>query len=392
MDTRAWGPLDHEEVRIQAGPRSGLPIIVAVHSTALGDAVGGCRLWAYRDWHDGLADALALSRAMTLKCAVAEVDFGGGKAVIVVPPDGPLAGTRRRDALLDFGDVVQSLGGRFHTAEDVGTTAEDMSVVRERSDWAHCLPVEHGGSGEPAELTAVGAFSAIEATWKQVTGDIALTGSKVTLIGLGQVGGRLARRLAEAGADLTVTDIDTTRRALADTLGAHWVAPQTAMTIETDMLVPAALGGALTHDAVPQLRCTAVVGPANNQLEDDGVADELAARGILWAPDFVVNAGGVIHGAVIDFGGGTQAQALTEVRRIGGRLTEIFEQADATGAIPHRVALSRASARIASGRAHRRLDGVRPDHSHHVRTEGHTIEEESTGRRSCGNCGVDRHR
>src|SRR6476469_5349021 len=161
--------LAHEEILIRTGARSGLPIIIAVHSTALGDAVGGCRLWSYQDWR----------------------------------------------ARLDFGDAVQSLGGRYHAGEDVGTTAEDMWIARERTSWVHCLPVAHGGSGEPSELTAIGTMAAIDATSRHLTGTPSLAGRHVTIVGLGQVGGRLAHLVAAAGAKLTVADIDPQRAELA---------------------------------------------------------------------------------------------------------------------------------------------------------------------------------
>jgi leucine dehydrogenase len=339
--------LQHEQITITRGPRSGLPIIIAVHSTALGDAAGGCRMRPYPDLYDGLADALALSEAMTLKCAAADLDFGGGKTVIALPPGTTLTGEQRRQVMLDFGDAVEALGGRYHAAEDVGTTAEDMRVARERTSWVHCLPERLGGSGEPSALTAVGAFTAIEATWQHLTGATSLAGLRATVIGLGQVGGRLAQQLASAGADLTVTDVDLDRRALAAELGARWVDPAASVTTETDVLVPAALGGLLSPDAVAGLRCAAVVGPANNQLTAEAVADDLAARGILWAPDFVVNAGGVIHGAIIDIAGGTAEEADTAARAIGPRLAGILRQADLTATTPYKVALDLARRRIA---------------------------------------------
>ena len=341
--------MQHEEARIRTGRRSGLPIIIAMHSTALGDAVGGCRMKSYPHLYDGLTDALALSEAMTLKCAAAGLDFGGAKSVIVLPPGSTVTGEERRRIFLDFGDAVEAFGGRYHAAEDVGTTAADMAVARERTAYVHCLPERLGGSGEPAELTAVGALAAIEAVWQHLAGTPSLAGSRVTVIGLGQVGSWLARCLADAGAELTVTDVDLSRRDLATEIGARWADPATAATAETDLLVPAALGGLLSHDLVTRLRCAAVVGPANNQLTDDAVSDALAARGIVWAPDFVVNAGGVIHGVVMDIAGGTSAEARTAAREIGPRLAGILRQADLSGTTPHAVATEIARRRVAAG-------------------------------------------
>lgn len=349
--------LEHEEVVIRTGARSGLPIIIAVHSTALGDAVGGCRMWPYPDWGAGLADALALSAAMTLKCAAAGLDFGGGKSVIVLPPGTASRDVDRRAALLDFGDAVQSFGGRYHGGEDVGTSAEDMWVARERTPWVHCLPVHHGGSGEPSELTAVGTFAAIEATWQHLAGTSSLAGRRISIVGLGQVGGRLAGLLAEAGAELTVADLDPGREELARTLGARWVDADTALTAEADILVPAALGGMLTGSLVPRLRCAAVVGPANNQLASPSVAGDLARRGIVWAPDFVVNAGGVIHGTIIDMGGGTPDEARNATLRIGDRLTDIYGEATAAGIVPYEAAIRLARRRITDAAALRQAAG-----------------------------------
>lgn len=342
--------LRHEHITIGAGARSGLPIIIAIHSTALGDAVGGCRVWWYPDWRDGLADALALSEAMSLKCAAAGLDFGGGKSVVVLPPGATLAGERRERLFLDFGDAVDALGGRYRAGEDVGTTAEDMWVARQRTPWAYCLPEDRGGAGDPSELTAVGTFSAIGATWRQVSGSASLRGQRVTVIGLGHVGGRLARLLAEAGAELTVTDIDARHKELAASLGARWAEPDAALTAPAEIVVPAALGGLLTADVIPSLRCAAIAGPANNQLADIAVADALAERGIVWAPDFVANAGGVIHGAITDIGGGSPAEARAAATAIGERLSAIYAQAASSGQTPYAVAMRAALDRIATAR------------------------------------------
>lgn len=355
----ATGSLRHEHIAISTGARSGLPIIIAIHSTALGDALGGCRMWWYPDWRDGLSDALALSEAMTLKCAAAGLGFGGGKAVIALPPGTTLRGEQRERLFLDFGDAVNAFGGRYRAGEDVGTSAEDLWVARQRTPWAYCLPEERGGAGDPSELTAAGTFAAITATWQhvsgegrphgqRVSGEGSLRGQRVTVIGLGHVGGRLARLLAEAGAELTVTDIDPRHKELAADLGARWAEPDEALTMETEILVPAALGGLLSHEVVPMLRCAAIAGPANNQLAHETVADALAARGIVWAPDFVVNAGGVIHGAITDICGGSPAEARAATQAIGDRLTAIYSRAASAGTTPHAVALETALQRIAA--------------------------------------------
>jgi leucine dehydrogenase len=341
--------LPHEKVVIHRGTRTGLPIIVAVHSTTLGPAAGGVRLTSYQDWRDGLEDVLRLSEAMTLKSAVAGLPLGGGKTVIPLPPGHVLDAPARRDLMLDLGDVVESLGGSYRAAEDVGTTPEDMLVARERTQWAHCLPESAGGIGDTSEPTAVGVHEAILATCSHLYGEPSPSGRRMTVVGLGQVGGRLARLLAADGAVLTVTDADLGKKALADELGATWVDVDDALAIPTDVLVPAALGGLLTADVVPLLECRAVCGPANNQLATREVADLLHAAGVLWAPDFVVNAGGVVYGALVDVGGESRETGLARVRAIGATLTEILALAEAEGTTPLAAAERIALARLAAG-------------------------------------------
>lgn len=338
--------LSHEKVVISTGRRSGLPIIVAVHSTAFGPAAGGVRMTTYDDWRAGLDDALRLSEAMTLKCAVARLPFGGGKTVIPLPPATVLDADARREVMLDLGDAVQALDGRYICGEDVGTTAYDMAIARERTPYAYCLPTDQGGIGEPSEPTAVGVISALHATCQRLFGTPAATGRHFTVIGLGQVGGRVARRLTAEGAVLTVTDVDASKRALADELGATWVQPADGLGVECDVLVPCALGGILTRATVPLLRCRAVCGAANNQLADASVADLLQERGILWAPDFVANGGGVIFGALVESGRSTQDEAWALVEQIGATLTEVFALADADGLTPFAAADRLARTRV----------------------------------------------
>jgi leucine dehydrogenase len=340
--------LTHEKVAVHAGARSGLPIVVAVHSTAFGPAAGGVRMTTYPDWRDGLEDALRLSEAMTLKCAIAGLPHGGGKTVIALPPGHVLDEQGRRDVMLDLGDVVQSFGGSYVCGEDVGTTAEDMLVARERTPWAVCLPESEGGSGEPSEPTAIGVHAAIGAVLEHLYGEATAAGRRVTIIGLGQVGGRLARLLAADGAALSVTDADLTKKALADELGATWVDVNDALTLPADLVVPAALGGLLVDEVVDRLECRAICGPANNQLATPEVAARLHARGILWAPDFVVNAGGVLYAALVEFAGAAKDEALARVRGIGATTGELLALAEAEGTAPLVAAERLAHARLAA--------------------------------------------
>ena len=285
----------HERVVIATGDRSGLTITVALHSSVLGSALGGCRVWQYDDWSQASADALRLSAAMTRKNSVAGLDAGGGKSVIMVPRGERLDGERRRAALLDLGDVVEMLGGRYRTAEDVGTTEHDMLVVRERTEHVVGLPADTGGAGEPAGGTALGVFSSIKPTLREAFGDDAIAGRHFVISGLGQVGSRLARLIANAGGTLSITDIAPAKRSLAAELGAQWIDPDAALVTQGDVFVPAGLGGVLTAETIRSLPVRAVVGPANNPLGRASDADLLVERGIVYAPDFVVNAGGVIH-------------------------------------------------------------------------------------------------
>ena len=340
------------------GDRSGLCLIVAVHSTVLGQAVGGCRLWHYGDWRDALDDALRLSEAMTLKCSLSGLPHGGGKAVIALPEDRVLSNPQRRDAFLDLGDLVESFGGLYGTAEDVGTTAEDMLVVRERTQYAYCLPPSSGGAGEPSEPTAIGVHAAIRAVARRLFGTETLRDRTVGIIGLGQVGSRVARRIRHDGASLVVTDTDPAKRSLGNELGAQWVEPESSLGMNVDILIPAALGGVFTASSINDLKCSAVIGPANNQLAADDVADLFLERGILWAPDFVVNAGGAIYGAIVDVGGGDPAEAMRRVEAIGDTLDDILDISDREGVTPYQAAVRLAHDRIEAARAGRRAELV----------------------------------
>lgn len=345
-------PLDHEELYVRRGPRSGLATIVAVHSTARGPALGGCRMWHYGHVALAVADALRLARAMTWKAAVADVALGGGKGVIALPPGPPPRGARRRAALLDFGEAVEALGGRYVTAEDVGVGSRDMPVIAQRTRHVTGLARDRGGSGDPSPFTALGVEAAIATTLRHVLGTASPAGRTVAVIGLGHVGSRVAARLARAGARLVVTDVDERRRALAQRLGAQWTTPQAALTAPVDVLCPCALGGLLDAATVGRLRCRAIVGSANNQLASAAVADQLAARGILWAPDFVVNAGGLVNiAAELEPAGYDPARARRRARAIGRTLDAILTAAARDGVTPLTAATELARRRLQAAHA-----------------------------------------
>ncbi|WEK14866.1 MAG: Glu/Leu/Phe/Val dehydrogenase dimerization domain-containing protein [Candidatus Microbacterium phytovorans] len=339
----------HERVEVITGRRSGLVITVALHSSVLGSALGGARLWTYPHWSDAVADALRLSAAMTLKNATAGLDAGGGKSVLCLPPGTVLDAERRRAAFLDLGDAVESFDGAYRTAEDVGSTTDDMLVVSERTAHVVGLPDAVGGSGEPAGPTSLGVYEALRATVERVTGSRDVAGRRITISGLGQVGSRLAVRLSTEGAVLTVTDVDPAKRHLAVELGADWVDPGTEHRVPADVFVPAGIGGLLTDAVIDELAAAAVCGPANNPLADHSGADRLAARGILYAPDFVVNAGGVIYLDVEAKRLASREETMTRVAAIGDTLRGLFDEAAATGITPLAAAEKLAAARLSAG-------------------------------------------
>ncbi|MCP2031386.1 leucine dehydrogenase [Okibacterium sp. HSC-33S16] len=327
LDALHSSTLDHETLLITRGTRSGLTISVAVHSTQLGPALGGARVWQYDSWLEAVEDSLRLSAGMTLKNAAAGLSRGGGKSVIFVPRGEALDAERKRLAMLDLGDAVDSLGGSYQTAEDVGTTASDMAVVGERTAHVSGLPADRGGVGEPSDATAQGVYSSIVATLETVTGSPILSGRRATISGLGQVGSRLARRLSAEGVTLIVTDVNPARRAFAEEIHASWIEPGDEHLFETDVFVPCGVGGALTREVIAQLRCAAVVGAANNQLADTDGAERLAERGILWAPDFIVNAGGVIYLDMASQAGADREAIHARVDDIGRTLKAVFRDA-----------------------------------------------------------------
>jgi leucine dehydrogenase len=323
--------MEHEELHVHRGERSGLQIAVAVHSTALGPALGGARLWRYESPGDGVADVLRLSEAMTHKAAAAGLDLGGGKSVICA--EGVLDPDARREAMLDLGDLVESLDGRYVVAEDVGTGTADMTVVAERTGHVVGLPPEMGGTGDPSPVTARGVHAAIEAACERALGRSSLDGVSVCVVGLGHVGHALAQRLAAEGARVAVSDIDEAKRLDAARIGADWVDPGSAMWTECDVLAPCALGGAVDRETAARLRCAVLCGSANNVLAEDSVAEELAARGVLYVPDFIANSGGLIN-VYAELRGLSAGRVGSLVDGIGSAVGSVLDEAERTGATP----------------------------------------------------------
>jgi leucine dehydrogenase len=336
---------DHEDLVVRRGRRSGRYAIVAIHSTALGPALGGVRLWHYEATIDGARDALRLARGMTYKAAAAGLELGGGKGVICAPKGRPPAGQDRRALLLDFGDLVESLGGRYITAEDVGIAAEDLVTIGEQSSHLTGLPPDHGGSGDPSPFTALGVEAAMRACARERFGSPDLAGRRIVIAGLGHVGSKLAWRLADAGAELAVSDIDSGKRRLASELEAEWIEPSKEMLAECDLLAPCALGGAIDAANLPRLRCEVVCGCANNQLADEALAEALAERGILYAPDFIVNAGGLIH-VYREIRGYSEDEARQLALGIEANLSRVLDTAGERSITPLRAARELAQERL----------------------------------------------
>jgi leucine dehydrogenase len=340
---------EHEDLVVRKGRRSRRHLVVAIHSTALGPALGGVRLWPYRSTVDGARDALRLARGMTYKAAAAGLDLGGGKGVICAPGGAPPTGPSRRALLLDFGDLVESLDGRYLTAEDVGISAEDLVTIGERTRRVTGLPADQGGSGDPSPFTALGVQAAMRACARERFGSPNLSGRRIVIAGLGQVGSKLARLLAEAGAELAVSDIDRAKRSLATELDAEWLEPSEEMLAECDILAPCALGGAIDAANLPGLSCEIVCGCANNQLADEDLAEALAERGILCAPDFIVNAGGLIH-IYREIRGYSQQEARELVLAIELNLNRVLMAAGERGITPSRAARELAQERLDAAR------------------------------------------
>jgi leucine dehydrogenase len=321
---------DGEEVAVRFDRNLATWMFVCVHSTRLGPAGGGTRLKSYPEPGAALRDGLRLSGAMTAKNAVAGLPLGGGKAVLAVP-EVP-QGDRRRELFLRYGDLVRSLGGTYVTACDMNTSERDMDVVGERCPYVFGRSVGCGGSGTSARATATGVFHAIRASVAHAFGSSDLEGRTVLVQGVGSVGRSLAGQLGQAGARLLLTDVDRSRAGeAAEALGAEVVAPEDALGMACDVFSPNATGGILTPETIPQLRCRIVAGAANNQLADPEDAELFGPLGILYAPDYVINAGGIIHLASLELLGEDEAKRDERLLGIGATLTEVFEAAESAG-------------------------------------------------------------
>jgi leucine dehydrogenase len=326
---------------------SGTWIFIALHSTALGRAVGGTRLRVYPTPAEGLRDAQRLAESMTAKWAILDAATGGGKAVLAVP--GPINGAAREGLLARYGALVESLRGTFGTGEDLGTTPEDMAVLARHTRFVH--GIERGVVTDPGPFTARGVRRGIEAAARAILGRTDLRGLRVLVQGVGDVGWPLARELSEGGARVLVSDVDAGRaeRAVAE-LGAEVVPPESLWDTPCDVFAPCAIGGVLSAETVPRLACRIVAGSANAQLATDEDAERLQARGIVYVPDYVVNAGGA-YSFNLYAGGERDTEALmARMDKIGEIVAEVLQEAQASGEPPLRAAARRVERTLAGVR------------------------------------------
>ncbi len=338
----AIGSDTHEEVLYGHDPVSGLKTIIAIHSTALGPALGGTRFFPYATEGAALRDALRLAKGMSYKSAAAGIDLGGGKAVIIGDPR-----TVKSERLLRaYGRVIDSLGGRYITAEDVGATTQDMITIASETRWVTGLPDTYGGSGDPSPATARGVVGAIRTVATRLWDSDDLAGLTVAVQGVGKVGSSLVERLTKAGAKTVVCDVnDEALQRVSSEHGSVVVGTNEIFDVESDIFAPCAMGGAINEETVERLRCRAVVGSANNQLETESMADRLVARGILYAPDFIVNAGGIINIAD-ELNGYDWRRAAAAVDQIGDNLRKVFDKADERSVTSNVAAIEVAKDRI----------------------------------------------
>ncbi len=334
-----WGFPDfdaHEALHFVTDEASGLRAIIAMHSTHLGPAAGGTRFWHYADDAEALTDALRLSRGMSYKNAMAGLPLGGGKAVVLADKDK----TKTKAMVEAFGRAVDSLGGKYVTAEDVGMSVDDMITIASQTKFVAGLPVEGGNvGGDPGPHTSLGVFLGIKAAVKRALGKNTLEGLHLAIQGAGSVAGGVARLAAKEGAKLSIADVAADRvRALAAETGATVVDPADVLFLEADVVSPCALGAILTEEVIAKLNTPVVAGGANNQLATPQDGQRIHQRGILYAPDYVINAGGIINVSTEYLGDGDYSLVRERIEAIPVRLEQIWADSAATGRNPAEVA------------------------------------------------------
>jgi len=345
-----WGLPDfdaHEDVRFVTNDKCGLRAIIAVHSTHLGPAGGGARLWHYANGEQALTDALRLSRGMSYKNAMAGLPLGGGKAVILADE----ARTKTPDMLHAFGKAVDQLGGRYVTAEDVGMSVADMIEIARQTKYVAGLPAEGSDvGGDPGPHTSLGVFLGIKAAVKHALGKDSLGGLHIALQGAGSVATGVALHAAAEGAKLSIADVDQAKaQKLADAAGGTVVATDEVLSLTADVVSPNALGAILTEQSIAALNAPIVAGGANNQLATRQDGERLHARGILYAPDYVINAGGIINVCTEYLGDGDASLVRSRIEGIPVRLEQVWSESKATGRDPAAVADAMAQRLIGRG-------------------------------------------
>ncbi|TAJ96670.1 MAG: Glu/Leu/Phe/Val dehydrogenase [Candidatus Manganitrophaceae bacterium] len=336
----------HEQILFGSDPASGLQAIIAIHDTRLGPSLGGCRMWPYPNFDAALTDVLRLSKAMTYKAAMADLPLGGGKSVIWGDPKKEKSEAK----LVAFAEQVASLGGRYIVAEDVGIGLADIERIHRVMPHAAGLPEEKGGSGDPSPATAYGVFCGMRAALEERFGEGSFQGRKIAIQGIGKVGYALALLLHKAGAKISVCDMDPERvAAICKVTGADPFLGHEIYRVECDIFAPCALGGFMNERTIPRLSCEIVAGAANNQLENAKAAILLRDRNILYTPDYVLNAGGLINIAE-ELNGYSKERAYKKIEAIYDRLKEVFALAKKESIPPSEAADRLAEARLAGGR------------------------------------------
>ncbi|MED1739664.1 branched-chain amino acid dehydrogenase [Bacillus swezeyi] len=312
---------DYEQLVFCQDKQSGLKAIIAIHDTTLGPALGGTRMWTYENEEAAIEDALRLARGMTYKNAAAGLNLGGGKTVIIGDP----RKDKNEEMFRAFGRYIQGLNGRYITAEDVGTTVEDMDIIHDETDFVTGISPAFGSSGNPSPVTAYGVYKGMKAAAKEAFGTDSLAGKTVAVQGVGNVAYNLCRHLHEEGAKLIVTDInkEAVERAVAE-FGARAVDPDDIYSQDCDIYAPCALGATINDDTIPQLKAKVIAGAANNQLKETRHGDQIHDMGIVYAPDYVINAGGVINVADELYGYNSE-RALKKVEGIYGNIERVLE-------------------------------------------------------------------
>ena len=333
---------DHEEIIFCHDKTVGLKAIIAIHNTALGPALGGTRMWNYKNEDDALVDVLRLSKGMTYKAAAAGLNLGGGKAVIIGDPK-----TQKTEGLFRaFGQFVNSLNGKYITAEDVGTGVTDMEYIYMETPWVTGIPKDFGGSGDPSPYTAHGVLMGIKASIREKLKTDSLKGVRVAVQGLGNVGSNLVKYLVEEGADVTITDIDQERvKKYVDQYKIRSSHPEEILFTECEVLSPNALGAVINDNTIGKLKCQIVCGGANNQLLEPRHGDELKDIGILYAPDYVVNAGGLMN-VFVELEGYSPERAFEKTKRVYDNVLKVFEIAKRDNIGTHTAADRSAEERI----------------------------------------------